>query len=228
MERRARSQRHPITNSREDKHVIRLALMDHTATSRALSRKLGSFARQHMSTRTILRRLLQHGLSARRPCLRLPLMLHHRLESLQWGDQRRTWCTNLATLDAASQTGKSSMHQGGRIRVRWHRGERTLAECICHRYTGPSSGILVWGAIEYTSRSPLVCIDGTLNNARYISGVLLWRECRFKLIWGPERRRSTVSLHSGGSQFITRKPVRSSLSWPFRTLLGTRPPQALN
>ncbi|GFS86394.1 transposable element Tcb1 transposase [Trichonephila clavipes] len=195
MERRARSQRHPITNSREDKHVIRLALMDHTATSRALSRKLGSFARQHMSTRTILRRLLQHGLSARRPCLRLPLMLHHRLESLQWGinDEpgARIWLHLMLHHRLESLQWYCLQHQGGRIRVRWHRGERTLAECICHRYTGPSSGILVWGAIEYTSRSPLVCIDGTLNNARYISGVLLWREAEtWKLNKGKARLSS--------------------------------------
>ncbi|GFX72418.1 transposable element Tcb1 transposase [Trichonephila clavipes] len=32
--------------------------------------------------------------------------------------------------------------------------------------------MMVWGAIVYMSRSPLVHIDSTLNNARYISGVL--------------------------------------------------------
>ncbi|GFV10164.1 uncharacterized protein TNCV_3661161 [Trichonephila clavipes] len=31
---------------------------------------------------------------------------------------------------------------------------------------------MVWGAIGYTSRSPLVCIDGTLNSARYVSAPL--------------------------------------------------------
>ncbi|GFY06030.1 transposable element Tcb1 transposase [Trichonephila clavipes] len=32
--------------------------------------------------------------------------------------------------------------------------------------------MMVWGAIGFTSRSPLVRVDGTLNSARYISGVL--------------------------------------------------------
>ncbi|GFU44643.1 uncharacterized protein TNCV_1507321 [Trichonephila clavipes] len=50
--------------------------------------------------------------------------------------------TAAATLDAASQTGASSMHQDGRIRVRWYRGERTLAACICHRHTGPSPSMM--------------------------------------------------------------------------------------
>ncbi|GFW04114.1 transposable element Tcb1 transposase [Trichonephila clavipes] len=77
-----------------------------------------------------------------------------------------------AFLDAASQAEASPMHQDGRIRVRWRRGDRTLAACIRHRHTGLSPDMMVWDAIGYTSQSPLVRIDGTLNSARYISGVL--------------------------------------------------------
>ncbi|GFU38599.1 transposable element Tcb1 transposase [Trichonephila clavipes] len=77
-----------------------------------------------------------------------------------------------ATLDAASQTEETSMHQNGRIRVRWHQGERTLAACNLHRHTGPTPGMMVWSAIAYTSRSPLVRIYGICNSAHYISGVL--------------------------------------------------------
>ncbi|GFT03792.1 HTH_Tnp_Tc3_2 domain-containing protein [Trichonephila clavipes] len=66
-ERRAGSQRPPITSSREDRHVTRMVLMDRAATSRALSQELVSFARQQVSTRTVRRLLLQYGLSARRP-----------------------------------------------------------------------------------------------------------------------------------------------------------------
>ncbi|GFW86935.1 transposable element Tcb2 transposase [Trichonephila clavipes] len=57
-------------------------------------------------------------------------------------------------------------------RVWRHLGERTLAVCIRHRHTGPSSGMMVWGAIGYTSWLPLVCIEGVLNSEHYISGVL--------------------------------------------------------
>ncbi|GFV01134.1 hypothetical protein TNCV_1010551 [Trichonephila clavipes] len=37
--------------------------------------------------------------------------------------------------------------------------------CIGHRHIGPSPGLMVWGAIGYMSRSPLVRIDDTLNSA---------------------------------------------------------------
>ncbi|GFV35088.1 HTH_Tnp_Tc3_2 domain-containing protein [Trichonephila clavipes] len=116
------SQRPPITSSREERHVTSMALMDRAASSRAPSQELGSFARQQVSARTVPRRLLQHGLSTRRPWLRLSLTLHHRQGRLQW------FCLR---------------HQDGRIRVRWHRGERTLAACIRHRYTGPLPGMMV-------------------------------------------------------------------------------------
>ncbi|GFY34945.1 HTH_Tnp_Tc3_2 domain-containing protein [Trichonephila clavipes] len=61
MERCAGSQQPPITSSREDTHITLMALMDHAATSRALSQEWGSFARQQVSARTVQRRLLQLG-----------------------------------------------------------------------------------------------------------------------------------------------------------------------
>ncbi|GFX68371.1 uncharacterized protein TNCV_2817451 [Trichonephila clavipes] len=52
------------------------------------------------------------------------------------------------------------------VNAHWQRA------CIRYRHTGPSPGMMVWDAIGYASRSPLVSIGGTLNSARYISGVL--------------------------------------------------------
>ncbi|GFW36660.1 hypothetical protein TNCV_1956601 [Trichonephila clavipes] len=64
-----------------------MALMDHAATSRALSQELGSFARQQIAARTVRRRLQQYGLSARRPRQWLLLTLHHGQKRLQWGEK---------------------------------------------------------------------------------------------------------------------------------------------
>ncbi|GFW40778.1 HTH_Tnp_Tc3_2 domain-containing protein [Trichonephila clavipes] len=52
MERCARSQRPPMTNSREDMHVTRMTLMDCLTTSRDLSQEMESFARE-VSARTV-------------------------------------------------------------------------------------------------------------------------------------------------------------------------------
>ncbi|GFX53627.1 transposable element Tcb1 transposase [Trichonephila clavipes] len=47
-----------------------------------------------------------------------------------------------------------------------------LNSCLMHCHTGPAPGIMVWGAIGYHSRTPLVRIAGTLNGQRYIFEVL--------------------------------------------------------
>ncbi|GFY07532.1 HTH_Tnp_Tc3_2 domain-containing protein [Trichonephila clavipes] len=118
----------PITSSREDMHVTRMALMDRAATSRSLSQELGSFARQQVSARTIRRRMLQHGLSARRLWLQLPLTLHHRQERLQWWDQRQTWCMNDETSLYQNNSGSAysikmvtSVFSGIGVNAHWRR-----------------------------------------------------------------------------------------------------------
>ncbi|GFX67127.1 transposable element Tcb1 transposase [Trichonephila clavipes] len=58
----------------------------------------------------------------------------------------------------------ASVFDGIVVNIQW--------QCIRHRHTGPTPGIMVRGAIRYTSRSPLVCIYGTLKSSRYIFGVL--------------------------------------------------------
>ncbi|GFU40881.1 transposable element Tcb1 transposase [Trichonephila clavipes] len=52
------------------------------------------------------------------------------------------------------------------------RGERMLSSCVMHRHTGLAPGIMVWGGIEYYSRTPLVRIAGTLNSQCFIFEVL--------------------------------------------------------
>ena len=47
-----------------------------------------------------------------------------------------------------------------------------LPACIERHHTGPSLRPILWGAIGYTSRSPLVHSDCTFNSDRYISIVL--------------------------------------------------------
>ncbi|GFX45368.1 transposable element Tcb1 transposase [Trichonephila clavipes] len=47
-----------------------------------------------------------------------------------------------------------------------------LNSCVMQHLTGLAPGNMLWGSIEYYSRTPLVCIAGTLNSQRYISEVL--------------------------------------------------------
>ncbi|GFT04841.1 transposable element Tcb1 transposase [Trichonephila clavipes] len=125
-----------------------------------------------LSARTIRRSLQQSGLSARRPLLNLPLTQNHRFLRRQLCDERRMWAAEWNEVVFTDESRIYLQHHDGRIRVWRHRGERMLNSCVMHHLTGPVPGIMVWGGIGYHSRTPLVCIAGTLNGQRYISVVL--------------------------------------------------------
>ncbi|GFY29878.1 transposable element Tcb1 transposase [Trichonephila clavipes] len=88
-----RGQSHPpqCTTSREDRQIVRMAVTDRPLTSRNVAQHIESITHHSVSARTIRRRLLQSGLSARRPLLGLPLTQSHRRLRRQWCDERRMW-----------------------------------------------------------------------------------------------------------------------------------------
>ncbi|GFY22057.1 transposable element Tcb1 transposase [Trichonephila clavipes] len=97
-----------------------------------------------MSARTIRRRLLHSGLSARRPLLGLPLTQIHRRLRRNWCDERRMWAEQWNEVVFTDESRVCLQHHDGRIRVWRHHGERMLNTCVMHRHTGPAPGIIVW------------------------------------------------------------------------------------
>ncbi|GBL88241.1 hypothetical protein AVEN_117821-1 [Araneus ventricosus] len=56
--------------------------------------------------------------------------------------------------------------------VRRKPSERLQPTCLRPRHIGPTSGVTVWGAISYDSRSTLVVIPRTLTANLYVSLVI--------------------------------------------------------
>ncbi|GFT36549.1 transposable element Tcb1 transposase [Trichonephila clavipes] len=169
---RGRSHPPQCSTSREDRQIVRMAVTDHSVTSRTVAQHIESVMHHSVSVHTIRRRLQQSGLSVRCPLLGLPLTQNHRRLRRQWCDERRMWAAKWNEVIFTDESHICLQHHDGRIRVWRHRGERMLNSCVMHRHTGPATGIMVWGGIEYHSRTPLVCIPGTLNSQRYITKVL--------------------------------------------------------
>ncbi|GFX69762.1 transposable element Tcb1 transposase [Trichonephila clavipes] len=71
---------HPpqCTTSRGDRKIVRMAVTDHSVTSRTVVQYIESVTHHSVFARTIRRRLQQSGLSARRPLLGQPLTQNHR------------------------------------------------------------------------------------------------------------------------------------------------------
>ncbi|GFU56353.1 HTH_Tnp_Tc3_2 domain-containing protein [Trichonephila clavipes] len=83
---RGRSHPPQCTTSREDRQTVRMAVKDHSVTSRTVAQHIESITHHLVSARTIRRRLQQSGLSARCPFLFLPLTQKHRRLHRQWCD----------------------------------------------------------------------------------------------------------------------------------------------
>ncbi|UYV80897.1 hypothetical protein LAZ67_19002125 [Cordylochernes scorpioides] len=55
----------------------------------------------------------------------------------------------------------------------WRRpGQRVDPGLTVEHHTGPQQGVMVWGAISFDSRTPLVVIPGTLTAQRYVDDIL--------------------------------------------------------
>ncbi|GFV38884.1 transposable element Tcb1 transposase [Trichonephila clavipes] len=171
-DRRGRSHPPKRNTSRENRQIVCMAVTDRSVTSPTVAQHIESITHHSVSARTIRRRLQQSGLSARRPLLGLPLTQNHRRLRRQCCGERRMWAAEKNEVVSTDESRICLQHHDGRIRVWRHRGERMLNSCVMHRHTGPAPGIMVWGGIEYPSRTPLVRIAGTLNSQRYISEVL--------------------------------------------------------
>lgn len=170
--RRPGSGRPSTTTPRDDRHLYRMCVADRTATSTVLAQQWGAAVGRRMSASTVRRRLISRGLMARVPLLRIPLTQNHRRLRLQWAHQHQQWQAEWQQVVFSDESRFNLQHHDGRIRVRRHRGERDLPECILQRHSGQTPGVMVWGAISYHGRSRLIRIDGNLNSDRYIREVV--------------------------------------------------------
>ncbi|GFT91180.1 transposable element Tcb1 transposase [Trichonephila clavipes] len=123
-----------------------------------------------VSARTILRRLQQSGLSARRLLLGLPLTQNHRHLRRQWCDERRMWVEEWNEVVFTDESRICLQHHDGRIRVWRHRGERMLNSCVMHRHTGPAPAATLdqlWQRVEAAlSAVPKKTSKASLNQCR--------------------------------------------------------------
>ncbi|UYV84233.1 Transposase, partial [Cordylochernes scorpioides] len=125
-----------------------------------------------ISTRTISRRLVANGLHSCRPLRRLPLTPPNRRQRLEWCRARSTWMTEWHRVMFSDESRFCSSSDSRRVRVWRRRGERSNPAAIVERPTVRQRGIMVWGAIAYDSRSPLLRIQGTMTAQRYVDDVL--------------------------------------------------------
>ncbi|UYV83128.1 hypothetical protein LAZ67_22002380 [Cordylochernes scorpioides] len=126
----------------------------------------------YLSCQTIFRRLVANGLHSCRPLRRLPLTPPNRRQRLEWCRARSTWMTEWHRVVFSDESRFCLSSDSRRVRVWRRHGERSNPAAIVERPTVRQRGIMVWGAIAYDSRSPLLRIQGTMTAQRYVDDVL--------------------------------------------------------
>ncbi|UYV82610.1 hypothetical protein LAZ67_22000130, partial [Cordylochernes scorpioides] len=161
-----------VTSARVDQGILRQAVAAPQATCTAILQHVQDTLDHSISTRTISRRLVANGLHSCRPLRRLPLTPPNRRQRLEWCRARSTWMTEWHRVVFSDESRFCLSSDSRRVRVWRRRGERSNPAAIVERPTVRQRGIMVWGAIAYDSRSPLLRIQGTMTAQRYVDDVL--------------------------------------------------------
>ncbi|GBO25194.1 Transposable element Tc1 transposase [Araneus ventricosus] len=163
--RRPRSARPRGTTEREDCRVRRLAVAHRTASAAEIRAAVGTT----VTERTVTNRLLQGQLRARRPVACIPLTPNHCRFRREWCQARAHWRIERRSVVLSDESRFCLGARDGRVVVRRRSGERLQPTCLRPRHTGPTPGLMIWGAIFYDSRSTLVVIPRTLTSNLYVS-----------------------------------------------------------
>ncbi|UYV63887.1 hypothetical protein LAZ67_2005888 [Cordylochernes scorpioides] len=161
-----------VTSARVDRRILRQAVAAPQATCTAILQHVQDTLDHSISTRTISRRLVANGLHSCRPLRRLPLTPPNRRQRLEWCRARSTWMTEWHRVVFSDESRFCLSSDSRRVRVWRRRGERSNPAAIVEHPTVRQRGIMVWGAIAYDSRSPLLRIQGTMTAQRYVDDVL--------------------------------------------------------
>ncbi|UYV68927.1 hypothetical protein LAZ67_6001683 [Cordylochernes scorpioides] len=161
-----------VTSARVDRRILRQAVAAPQATCTAILQHVQDTLDHFISTRTISRRLFANGLHSCRPLRRLPLTPPNRRQRLEWCRARSTWMTEWHRVVFSDESRFCLSGDSRRVRVWRRRGERSNPAAIVERPTVRQRGIMVWGAIAYDSRSPLLRIQGIMTAQRYVDDVL--------------------------------------------------------
>ncbi|GFX29810.1 transposable element Tcb2 transposase [Trichonephila clavipes] len=165
--RRPGSGRPRHTRLREDRHIIRNARVQPTASSTTIQAQVAP-----VSSRTIRRRLAERHLGSPRPLCVLPLTPTHRRLRSEWC-ARGNWTG--AEWDQVLFSDESRINlssDDNRFRVWRPLGKRLNPAFALERHTTPTAGGMEWDAIAYNTRSLLVLIRGTMTVQRYVHDIL--------------------------------------------------------
>ncbi|GFU61384.1 transposable element Tcb2 transposase [Trichonephila clavipes] len=171
--RRPGSARLRQTIPREDRHIVRNARVQPTASSAAIQAQVEPSLGAPVSSQTIRRRLAEGHLGSRCPLRVMPLTPTQRCLRFEWCRARGNWTVAEWSQVVISDESRFNLSSDdNRVRVRRPRGERLNPAFALQRHVTLTAGVMVWGVIVYNTRSPLVLIRGTMTAEWYVLDIL--------------------------------------------------------
>ncbi|GFW66471.1 transposable element Tcb2 transposase [Trichonephila clavipes] len=144
-----------------------------TASSAAIQTQVAPLLGTFVSSKNIRRRLAEEHLGSRRPLRVLPLTPTHRHLRLEWCRARGNCHAAEWNLVVFSEESRCNLiNDDNRVRVWRPLDERLNPAFALQRHTAPKAGVMIWGAIAYNTRSPLVIIRGTMTAQRYVHDIM--------------------------------------------------------
>jgi hypothetical protein len=88
---------------------------------------------------------------------------------VEWCREREKWDEQWKKVVFSDESRFSPFHNDGRDRVWRRNGERYCTECLKPTVKFGGGSVMVWGCMSWWGVGPLVVVEGTLNQDRYVS-----------------------------------------------------------
>ncbi|GFY32468.1 transposable element Tcb2 transposase [Trichonephila clavipes] len=154
---------------REDRKIVRQALVDPTVTRSTIRADVGVA----IVPQTISRHLAEANLKSKSPFRALPLTSEHLQLRLQRCQARSMWNATYWQKVVFSDEFRFVLGSNdNRVRM-WRRpGEWYNSPHTVLRHSARTASVMVWGAIAYDSRCTSIVMRGTLTVQRYVDDIL--------------------------------------------------------
>ncbi|GBM81631.1 hypothetical protein AVEN_82357-1 [Araneus ventricosus] len=136
-----------------------MAVAHRFASAEEIRASVGTIVTQ----RTVTNLLLPGQLRARRPVACIPLTPNHCRLRREWCQVRAHWRTEWRSVVFSDESRLCLGATDGRVLVRRRPGDLLQTTCLRPIHTGPTSGVMVWGAVSYEIKSTLVVTPRTLT-----------------------------------------------------------------
>lgn len=172
--RRVGSGRKRATTAVDDRFILLNTLRDRRLSAVQIQHRLLTVRGVEISDRTIRRRLVEGGLTSRRPATGPRLLARHRRTRLQFARLHVNWTLRQWSDVLFTDESRFCLRApDGRERI-WRRRNERYADCtISERLSFNGGSVMVWAGISTEAHTDLIFVEnGALNAHRYVEDIL--------------------------------------------------------